>query len=82
MANDCLSEWTFNCSAACHFLIILISVNTFSILLFTVIHAAVDAINNCKVRSDLHGAIIVADQLPKNNFAKHIFEAIKCMIPR
>ena len=45
-----------------------------------VVHAAVDAINNCPVRSDLHGAIMVTNIFPGHEPAKQIVEAkIKCV---
>ena len=77
--NDCLNKLTSNFSAACHFEIMPVllthsCVSALSILLFTVIHATVDAINNCQVQSNLHGAIIVTDQLPGHDNAKHSFE--------
>ena len=45
-----------------------------------VVHAAVDAINKCPVRSDLEGAIMVTNIFPGHESAKQIVEAgIKCV---
>lgn len=40
-----------------------------------VVHAAVDAINNCEVRSKLRGAVMITNLCPGHESAKQIVEA-------